>query len=394
MRKRNLLGLFLLGLTVLFFYGCADLFGSDDKSDDEPEPVVLTPSFDLTDAVAIAKSVADEPSEASVNTSSGGTPELFRIDSSGSIHSASENVSIVDFAIYGDSIFVSAQLLYEDGTSGDSAYFLVISDGSYQELEVPGMPVGENEIGNLVFQDASVYNPATGTLTELTTTLDEPGVQSMSGNFAVIGDDSIFQAFDTATSYRYNIAGCNGPSLVALDQSTALVDDCGGDTLIDMTTGSRSSAEITGWNHESIYIGNGAVILSQSMPGSGSGFHLGFVATDGTVTSMISDDMDPGSSWCMNCGTPNTVLFGDGDWFVVRELDQITVVDWPALSDQKTILSGYNVTSIDVVDTIVYFVAEDSLGNAVAGTHNLETDQTELFDTTTALETIRAIQSS
>ena len=383
MRTRCILAFFLV---VAVFSGCENTTNGDQS--------FLTPSFDLTDAVAIAKSAEEGGSASSVRASSSSTQDLFRVDSSGNILTASENVSINSFALYGDKVLVGATLLTEDENPvGTAVYFLVNSDGSYEQIDTGAMPVGANDLGNLVFPNASIYDMTTGEMTELNTTLTGPGVQSMSGNFAIITDHSIFQIIDTVTSKRYNIRGCNGPRLVALNASIAFVEDCSNDVLIDMTTGTRSLVtDFTGWNHESIYTGNGAVVLSGNILNSGMGYGLAHFTPDGTGTLMINGGLDPGSFSCSNCGGPNTVLFGTGDWFVVRELNRITAVDWPGLN-QKAILSGYNVTSIDVVDTTVYFLAEDSLGQPVVGTYDLETDQTTMLDSTTELDSIRGIRS-
>jgi hypothetical protein len=229
--------------------------------------------------------------------------------------------------------------------------------------------MGENENGDLIFRDVSVFRKSTLTIEKIQTTLSNPTVQSLSGNLAVIRDNSIYQIYNTVTNVRYNIAGCNGPRMISFSGSDiALVDDCSNKILIDMSTGERSAADITSWNHEAIRVGDKIAVLSQGL--IEPGYMIGIVDETGGVDVISGYEFEPGSPSCMNCGFPNSVLFYSAGHFVVRELNKVTAIK-NGESTALPILTGYNVTSISMDGNLVYYLAEDNTGKPLTGVYDL-----------------------
>ncbi len=243
---------------------------------------------------------------------------------------------------------------------------------------------GENENGDLIFAKGYIVRKAGQKIEKIQSTLPQTYVQYTSGNFAVINGGSVMQAFNTVSNERFNI-GCNA-FLLALNQEQGLVQECSaGTSILNMKTGSKSQAEIQSLLGESVYTGKGAVILSPEVA-SMAGFReqgaygLGYVDTDGKLSLLSNEKFSPGSSRCVFCGEASSILFVSGDHYVIREIDKVSYVKKgdPA---KKVILSGYNVTSVSLKNSTVYFLAEDKFGERVAGIYSLLDGTTHMLET-------------
>ncbi|MBT1705765.1 hypothetical protein [Chryseosolibacter indicus] len=319
--------------------------------------------LDISDARAILYRKEDTPIGGRARAAE---PSLFKITSDGTVEPTAEGVKVFSVTA------LSSGLYLEILSGGSTRSFHIRLDNSYTEIDrSAGMLVGENEYGDLVFQNVSIFRLATGILEKLQTTLNNPRVQSLSGNLAIIQDGSIYQILNTHSNVRYNVAGCNGPAMVAFKGSNkAIIDDCSLKVLIDMTDGSRSEAEIFGWNHEALSVGSKIGILSQGLNLEG-GYRIGLIDDTGKVDVVSQYAFTPGSGSCMNCGYPNTVLFYAADYFIVRELDKVTIVKNGGDGTAEQILTNYNVTSVSVKDHLLYYLAETNKGSAVTGVYNL-----------------------
>lgn len=382
----------------LFFFSSCNIIGNSDENtteqtnnqgDDTTNQTdgIITPAFILDSAQAYV-TTREVITTATINPKVRATvtTNFFKITTN-ELEPASTNAEVSSFRSLSGGIYIEL--------SDNRKFFVKSSDNSATQIETSGSFISQNSDGDLFFSDASIFRTSASTLESLNTTLDSTIVQSFSGNFAVIhnSDNSIFQIFDTVNNYRYNIQGCNGPGIVALSTSKALIDDCSSNALINITDGTRTAVSdiVNSWNHESLIDSTGgAILLSQTCPGTGSEYHLCHVDVNGTVTPLITSDISPGSSSCMNCGGPNSVLYGTGDYFIIRELSQVTAVQ-RGVDNKIAILSGYNVTKVSVRGSIVYYIAEDNQGNPKAGKYDLTTSEDTPLSISDALSDIQAI---
>ena len=80
----------------------------------------------------------------------------------------------------------------------------------------------------------------------------------------------------------------------------------------------------------------------------------------------------------MNCGSKNSVLFGSGEYLVVRALTQVIFVKI-GVDEKKVLLPGVNITGVSVRGSEVYYFGEDSKGNPITGRYNLISNADEKF---------------
>jgi hypothetical protein len=368
-------------LTLFVILSFTGIISCDDDSVMDDNPADLEPVFNLSGAKAILHSETGISS----GRSKAGETYLFKIDDNGAITPIVEGIEVVSVDAVSWGIIV---------TINDTATFrtfYVKTDNTSGELEgTLGDFIGENQNGDVVFSNARILRKSDLTLEEIQTTLASPRVQAMSGNFAVLTDDSIYQIFDTVSGIRYNVMGCNGPLIVAMDDTRCLVDDCQGKIIIDLTAGERTEGDIQQWNHEGLTTESGAVVLSQALGANSTLYYLGEIDFEGHLTLLNDYGFEPGSGHCMNCGGPNSVLFKTGNYFIVRELTKVTVVE-RGMSDPVFILSDYNVTSISVSGNLVYYLAEDNLGNPITGVYDLETGENDVLSSTQPFTDIQTI---
>ncbi|WP_436517401.1 hypothetical protein [Ekhidna sp. To15] len=368
---KNLTFIHLLIATVLI--GCS----SED-------PLPETPiNFDLFDARAIVfKQASSDDSNINGN--------LFKVDNSGKISAVIDSATVTFARTFSKGLYVEIR---EDGAP-DVRRFYVYHNSSYLEIEdeINGEYKGENENGDLIFSDVSILRASSLEIDKLETTLDFPTVQSLSGNLAIITDNSVFQIFNTVSNVRYNVNGCNGPRMEAFPESTmAILDDCSNQILIDISNGNRTVADISSWNHESLRVSDGIIVLNQAMSevGDFTNYALGHFDTNGNLSVLTENIFQPGSSSCMNCGLPNEVLFGNDEYLVVRELNKISLVNRNENNSISTILDGYNVSKVSLGDHLIYYLAEDNLGNPLIGVYDILNKTNQVLDSETSFDEIQ-----
>ena len=340
------------------------------------------PAIEITGAAAIAFADA----RTAIGDIGSG---LYRITTSGEVQDALVNATATSARVLGGNLLLEV----ESGlfAFGAPRYYVASVLGTVAEVDTISTPAGQNERGDIVFEDASILRAASGTLEQLNTTLNAPRVSDVSGNFAILDDDSIAQVFDTVTGARYNVARCNGPDVVALSSTVALVNDCSTNSIVDMQTGDRTDPvdpEFRHWNSEAVYLGDGEGALIMTQDGTDS---YGVYHVDETGASIqLLTGLDVGSG---NIGTqPNALLFyGDG-WVIVKELSSIRAKNWPGNDDERVLFGSLNVTSVDVADGNVYYVAEDNFGNAVLGSYLFSVAAETQLDSSVRFDSVQAFK--
>lgn len=372
MKKFNF---FVLSFLVLFFAISCESDKAGDNNNNDKEKEQIENSLNFTNPKAILLKTLSSPSKESIK----GETELFKlfqIDETGSVTPFLGDITVKNVTCFSKGLLIQL--------SNNNIYCLYV-DNTYFKLpdNFDATFKGENENGDLIFSDLSVIRNGGFSVQKIQSSLNYPYIQPLSGNFAIVKGESVFQILNTVSGERYNVNGCNGPRMVALSKTKALIDDCQGSALIDMASGQRTEAGLRMWNHEHLYLPKkqSAVILNQ---GSGiqdqSKYGLMLVFSNGVSTSICNEGFNPGGSSCMNCGDENKVLFNSGDFFVIKELTSISVVEL-GTNTKKAILTGYNVISISVKNSKVYFIAEDKVGSKVTGIYNLLDDKIEILKT-------------
>ena len=373
-------------MIVTFFVSC----DSEDAEPDTPlnpdTPVNI--NFDLSDAQAI---VFQEAGAANGRTATSESTNLFKVDSDGNVSSVIDSIEVTLARTFSQGLYVEIS----DGQTLNIRRFYVLLDNSYEEIEdeIGGKYKGENENGDLIFSDVSILRANSLAVEKLQTTLDFPTVQSISGNLAIIRDNAIFQIFNTVTNIRYNVNGCNGPRIEAFNGSSkAIINDCSDEILIDMNDGSRTEVgNLRSWNNESLRVSDGIVVLSQgiSVGSDLNDFGLGHIDQNGNFTILTDNVFQPGASVCSNCGDPNSVLFGTDQYLIVRELNKISVVDRSNDNAINSILNGFNVTKMSLEGNLIYYLAEDNMGNPITGIYNITNEENQILDNQTMYDDIQ-----
>lgn len=356
-------------LVLLFAISC-----ESDKSADDNSEELIENSLNFSNPKAILLKNTSTSKESVKGEEK--LFKLFQVDENGNITTLLEGITVKNVTCFSKGLLIQL--------SNDNFYCLYV-DNTYFKLpdDFDARFKGENENGDLIFSDLSVIRNSSLTVQKIQSSLNNPYVQSISGNFAIVGSQTTFQILNTVSGERFNVNNCNGPRMVALNKTKALIDDCQGSALFDMASGQRTEAGLRMWNNEHLYLPKkqAAVILNQ---GAGiqdqTKYGLMFVFSTGISTSICNEGFNPGGSSCMNCGDENSVLFHSDGYFVIKELDKISVVKLGDNS-KKVILSGYNVISISVKNSKVYFIAEDTLGAKVAGIYKLLDDGIQIFKT-------------
>lgn len=354
----------ILFISLLIIQSCSK--DEDPAADKKPNI-----DFNLTGAKAII--IKDPSGVIGGRIANSEETNLFKVDEKGSISPVIDSVKISFVRTFSEGLFV---------ITSDSRKFYVKLDNSYKEIKDNiGDYKGVNENGDLIFSDVSVLRANTLTVDKIQTTLKLPRVQSISGNLAIITDNSTFQIFNTVTNIRYNVQGCNGPRMEAFNNDKALINDCQDKALINMNSGERVKADINSWNNETLRVNDGIIVLTQGISniGSFSNSGLGHIDINGKLTVLTDNIFQPGASTCMNCGNPNEVLYGTGDFIVVRELNKVSVYN-RSKHTVTSILDNLNVTGISVQESLLYYLAEDNLGNPITGIYNLETKENKTID--------------
>ncbi|PWJ41099.1 hypothetical protein [Sediminitomix flava] len=368
-------------LALISFLLLTAFFTSCDLLESSEDDVQLDLEFDLSGAQAIM--LQNSSSNGRV---SGTTTNLFKVDTEGNVSPVVDDVSVYLVRTLPKGLYIEIYV------GSNRKRFYALFDNSFTEIKekVGNYFLGANENGDLVFSDFSIFRFDSKTIEKPQTTLSDPSVQSLSRNLAVITDYSIFQVFNTVSNVRYNIQGCNGPQVEAfMGNEKALVNDCTNEAIMDMTDGSRTGIEeFSQWNHETLPLEEGIIVLTQGRGGSNF-YGLSLVTAEGNRTFLTDDIFQPGSTTCSNCGDPNTVLYGAEQFLVIRELNKVSVVDRNNNNIVTSILDGLNVTNISLEGTLVYYLAEDNMGTPITGVYDLSNGENTVLDNQTQYDDIQ-----
>ncbi|GAL07871.1 hypothetical protein JCM19237_251 [Photobacterium aphoticum] len=318
--------------------------------------------------------LAAEPAPAPVSTEIDAAG--YKIDLSGDMEEITPH-QVQGMRVFGDEAFFS---IYFDGQG--THYYVVQKDNSYIELPVNGMAIHQIESGKILFEDGSIYDPSTQAVTKLHSAFEKFNIQAVSGNFAVLADAlasyPVTKLVNVETGVEWPIQACNGPRMVAVSSTNAIVDDCTPDkNLFNVATGERSDAQIDFINGEAEYMGddNGALVVKEEpIPELGTWkWNLTHVDKDGNKQILISDELNTGGE-CSNCFNTTTQIHSTDDWIAIMGLDRVTVKN---IQDGtvKQILMDIAPTSIDIAGDEIQYTGSIIDGHTnVSGTYNLLTD--------------------
>ncbi|MBT1690224.1 hypothetical protein [Dawidia soli] len=258
-------------------------------------------------------------------------------------------------------LFVS---LYQKATESN-VYYIVELDNSATRYEGWLQPfVGENEQGDLIFADGMVFRRATRELAKISEKNASLRVVSVSGNFATVRRGADFWVIDTLSGEERPIQNCNGPSIVALDESKVFVDDCSEADLLLFASGERANSYIRPFE-----------IFARTRVG---------VATLGNypladVTSLREYNTSGELTFDVPYQAASGIisLSSSGDFFIVKERTRMVIVRRGEQS-AKVILSDVKVTSFSAAGNVLHYVAETKEGQPIVGRYNLETGEDKL----------------
>ena len=349
--------------------------GSEDSSLDqeyvETAPKIrqnTAPEFSLDGAVAFSLSLDSIPTEK-------GETNLFKVYKNKSLSPASNiRVSEVYPSKSGTLIFTEM-----------GKRILIKKDGTIDEVSINAPYKGVSGNGDHVFEDLSIYRASQGKIDWLETNLLNPKVQMVSGSLLVLsGDKDKAQVFNIKNKAKFNLTDCYDPQAIAISSKKALINGCGVDSqILDLSNGSLKPIDTSptngAWgtrNHEWAKASDGVILLQKScVPGS-KAYNLCHVNKEGVISALSKDEFDPAASgYTGSIGNQN--LFVDGDYIIVKEATQISLVE-RKVRRKVPILLGFNVTTISVNQGEVYFVADDSFGNPIGGVYNIKRAQTLL----------------
>lgn len=299
------------------------------------------------------------------------TTNLFKVNEDDSIAPAT-NIEINDFE------------LSEFGLVATTKNGNVILVGSAGNIGAPqGSPssIGLTTAGSAVYLSDNriyLYDLATEESDEISVSLAFPTLKGLSGNFIVYGDAGTVQVLDTVTKNRFNVADCNGSDVIALSDTVVLINDCNEKQLMNMADGSRAVLDVAGvsMNHENVLVEDGAILISQGCNSDVSlNYDLCHVDSDGVVTTLTTMGFDVGTAGSV-FQDGNNVLFSDGDYIIVKELNQVSLVQRGS-NAKDGILTGLNILSISVKNGVIFYSAEDIQGRPVLGKYDIAGESSE-----------------
>jgi hypothetical protein len=301
------------------------------------------------------------------NKSAGGrikqTPQeneiLFKIDADGNITPASEGVAIGWVRTIRDGV-----LLYAIVENGVAPVWYVVNRNNemYKFDRNMGEYVGENDEGDLIFADGTIFRRSTQTLDKIQSSFDYFTVQAVSGNFAIIisfRPTITRQVVHTVSGVRRNLCDVSY-QIIAIDNDKVFVGDCNrsGSSYMNITDGT--------FTETGIYVLNTGTIRTPT------GFAT--VGEDQTLMKTMLREYNTALTTTFETEyTPESVvkdMSTTGDYFIIKELNRITAVK-RGESAATVILSEVNVLSYSVGNGRVYYLAEDLFGNPVTGYYEL-----------------------
>lgn len=334
------------------------------------------------------------------------TENLLGYDDTGAEYELS-NVKVDQYQALSNGIYVdvteehSRTYIDENGGSqtesiSTPAKYFVQLNGTYNPIKTDGNFIGQNEDDTLIFSNVDTFDTKKLKLISLNSGLENPTVQFLTGNFALIYGESSgsyqYQLLDTISSLRYNVENSN----IAAISSTKLL--MVGKGIFDMTDGSISSNDNDGWfNNDTVFNPNqnGTILLSVQQ-GNATACQspdncLYSVSSDGVSTQISTTPFKVDDSGTRNSEADNKNLFVSDSYIVVRELTQVSIFDRTS-SDVSSILQGYNIMSISLRSDMVYITSEDNYGNPHNGVYNIKDDTFTSFNDTDSFNAIKALQ--
>ncbi|MEQ1507112.1 MAG: hypothetical protein ABMB14_33095 [Myxococcota bacterium] len=316
--------------------------------------------FDLAGAVAFAR------------TEDGA---LFKVLADGTVAAASDARVWQYIALSGGGL--AATTLDADGATDQD---VLVRDGQITVLDedVLGYPVGQTDRGDVYFAHGFVV-PSGGSEPEsVPLTGSSPYIASVSRNLVVglsdLGSASLREVLDTSSGHLTRIDSCNNGEVVALSDERALVDDCGADELLVLSTGERSDAGMSGWNGEAIPVPDGAVFTSSTCPGGTSGYQLCRMAPTTEVEALYTGELNPLDTYGLQ-----PTLIGDDRYFAVLERDGLVGFEagidekWPTADNALVFQASMG------SDHVAYYVGASG-GRTVLGRVDLSTREVTVLD--------------
>lgn len=328
------------------------------SSDDDTEtvaPEYHAPTFYLDDARAVMYVQTSSANGRTSETGPGGN--LFKLDAEGMI----SPVSGATFAIIKPlrkGLFVA----HYNPVSGYYAYYVVELDNSAVKREVDGYMfdlIGENDAGDLIFADGTVFRRATKKFELLKTDLPAFMIESVSGNFATVRAGAVFYVLNTVTGKQYPIENCHGPLIVALDHEQVFVDDCQEDNLLTFANGERQASGVNPFDF-STRTSTGVAIL------------------DGTALTEYNAQGQPVFEAPYTIASSVSSVTNSGDYFIIKERTGISVIK-RGNPEVKPILADVNVSKFSVASGVLYYLAEEKNGRPVFSRYDLESGENKIL---------------
>jgi hypothetical protein len=284
---------------------------------------------------------------------------LFKIDADGNITPASEGVAIGWVRTIRDGV-----LLYAIVENGVAPVWYVVNRNNemYKFDRNMGEYVGENDEGDLIFADGTIFRRSTQTLDKIQSSFDYFQVEAVSGNFAVIisfRPTTAQQVVHTVSGMRRNL--CDSYyEIMAVDNDKVFAVDCNGSgsSYMNITDGTFTETGIYAFHPGTVRTPTGFAIVGE----------------DQTLMKTMLREYNTALATTFETEyTPESVvkdMSTTGDYFIIKELNRITAVK-RGESGATVILSEVNVLSYSVGNGRVYYLAEDLFGNPVTGYYEL-----------------------
>ncbi len=297
-----------------------------------------------------------------ISADSDGDTNFFGIDADGNIREASNNAQVEQF-------FPVPGAVYIELVGGKQTHVQIESEIA-TSFAIEETYVGHNHNGDLIFGHGTIFRAAALAVEPLQTTLTDPKIVQVSGNFARIdGEGELRQVLDTVTGKRINVGACapGQATIAALSATRLLISDCEtGGSLIDMTDATRTDtiADMSFGPNEFVEQSDGVIVGNSG---------LKHYSPEGVVTEIAAGDLRlaPG---------PNA-LFANDTHIVVRRINEIAVIkrgeavvnldDTPA----PLIVEDANIIRVSLTGNEVYYLAEDRDGVPLFGIYNLATQK-------------------
>lgn len=380
--------LLLTSLTLHTLSACSS--GGGDSASTEPVSRLAFNNISSSESISTNTGVVSSVMAATIPTQN----LLLGFDLTGAEQEIS-NYSVSEYQTLSNGIYVVISETHFDENDiaivSNTKYF-VESSGNYHVINTIGSFIGESTQQLIVFSNVDTYDTKAYQLSRINTSLQDPTVRQLSGDFVLLysgsGSSTIYQVFDIPTSIRYNVINTK---ILALSDIRLLIS--GG--VMDIRDGSTSSAINDGfWNNESITEFNniGGLLLSQSHNGIACTGHPQFcvysVDETGLASLVVPQSFD--TVYGDVGGNDPIVLFADSSYIIIKEITKISIIK-RSDNSVSTVLNGLNVLTVTYKNGMIFFTAEDNLGNAKNGKHDIALDKTAFYENISELNKIRPL---